>query len=36
MRYNSIYSFIVTTNEIPEVNNSKERIITVQEAIEYI
>jgi len=30
----SIYSFIATDYEIPEVKNSKERIITVQEAIE--
>lgn len=30
----SSYSFIATDYEIPEVKNSKERIITVQEAIE--
>lgn len=30
----SIYSFIAADYEIPEVKNSKERIITVQEAIE--
>lgn len=30
----SRYSFIATDYEIPEVKNSKERIITVQEAIE--
>lgn len=30
----SSYSFIATNYEIPEVKNSKERIITVQEAIE--
>ena len=29
----SIYSFIATDYEIPEVKNSKKRIITVQEAI---
>ncbi|MBZ9637755.1 hypothetical protein [Clostridium sp. FP1] len=30
----SAYSFIATNYEIPEVENSKKRIITVQEAIE--
>jgi hypothetical protein len=30
----SAYSFIATDYEIPEVDNSKEKIITVQEAIE--
>lgn len=30
----SSYSFIATDYEIPEVKNSKERIITVQEAME--
>ncbi|MDF2548895.1 MAG: putative Mg2+ and Co2+ transporter CorC [Anaerosolibacter sp.] len=30
----SAYSFIATDYEIPEIDNSKEKIITVQEAIE--